>query len=73
MGEQGRDDQADRRAAEETAGRSLAPSFANEVGSAGAVTPLTDWTTFTLRCFPSGACSAATLFFRGRGRAAKRR
>ncbi len=50
----------------------IADSYALAVGPAGTAAQKTDWDTFVVRCFPSGACSAATLFFSAaRGREAR--
>ncbi len=42
-----------------------ADGFATAVGTYAALSGslTTDWTTFELSCFPSGSCTAATLFF----------
>lgn len=50
----------------------IADSYAPAVGPAGTVPHRTDWDAFVVRCFPSGACSAATVFLRAaRGREAR--
>lgn len=40
-----------------------AADFALVVGDHASVTPNPDWTQFVVSCFPSGSCSAASLFF----------
>jgi prepilin-type N-terminal cleavage/methylation domain-containing protein len=38
-------------------------AYATQAGAYSAVTPLTSWSTFEVSCFPTGTCSAATLYF----------
>lgn len=40
-----------------------ADSYATTAGTYATVTHETSWPSFTLSCYPSGSCSAATLFF----------
>lgn len=40
-----------------------ADAFATTVGTYTTITPVTDWTTFTLNCYPNGTCDGRTLFF----------
>lgn len=40
-----------------------AESYATTAGTYATVTPQTSWGSFTISCYPSGSCSAATLFF----------
>lgn len=40
-----------------------ADAYATSVGTYSTVTPVTDWSTFTLNCYPNGTCDGRTLFF----------
>lgn len=40
-----------------------ANAYASQVGAYGSVTPITDWTTFSISCFPDGTCERKTVFF----------
>lgn len=43
--------------------RVTAESFATTVGAYADVTPISDWSTFTLKCYSNGTCEPRTLFF----------
>lgn len=38
-------------------------SFATTVGGYGSVTPISSWSTFSLKCYSNGTCESRTLFF----------
>lgn len=41
----------------------IGDSYANTVGAHGAVTLQTNWSSFTLLCYPDGRCDSRSLFF----------
>lgn len=40
-----------------------AAAFSSQLGPYGTVTTATDWSTFSLACFPDGTCERKTVFF----------